>query len=733
MIRRKKRDFMFEKKNIFGISVLALLCGINASPAFSAQKKKSSGPSTACLTCLNAFSPNTLKFTITPAKCTKILAACDKTDRTSSCEPVIQDCLSYNCSELGSCTKEKANRALIYGCLKSENKFLPYQCASYIKGYASSKASEANAALDTAEAERENQAKQAQYEAERAASQAKTAAAEAATKQKQIEAQAQTEQAQIEAQSKLAQQQKAYELEKQQQEDKIAREKKAALEARNNKPNVKYNNLLSEVKKDISTAKTYSTKAFNLLGITKTTDSQRDYKDNALFFPPRIVSISGLSAYNDAKTRALINGSRYKEDTNFVCTKDTKESYIKNELNNIYKTVKKSNEKLSNGIAEIEATIADDENTSTISETKLNNLYEVLNKLTEIMNNLEIKMSDMKTSCETRCKGMSTINTNTKVSSHIEFDENGNIIEDKTDDSSNTYSCKDFDNDSSSSMDFSALLSGKKSAMSDMFGGVGKKVSDLTFRVTEAVVETDKALEETNIAIQGGKFGSGNSEYPAIDSCVQYMVLDIASYTSCVSNILGQQLLALSKNKTNSTIRRELNSSIKTVKTTIQSPNYTQYIGNEKLYCENRTKGELVSQEARDSNLNDFEDFNNCVLSITNALNKVKDKKDKTGQFNFQITDAQDIPEQIYTYTGSYTPKDFASKLLNWENISTCSLRLKYKESTINYYGGTTKTETNLDFTKSGISCQTINNNSCFATFLSINNGSYSDCGAENR
>ena len=110
----------------------------------------------------------------------------------------------------------------------------------------------------------------------------------------------------------------------------------------------------------------------------------------------------------------------------------------------------------------------------------------------------------------------------------------------------------------------------------------------------------------------------------------------------------------------------------------------------------------------------------------------MKDKKDKTGQFNFQIIDAQNIPEQIYTYTGSYTPKDFASNLLRWKNISTCSLRLQFKESTINYYG-TTKTETNLDFTKSGISCQTINNNSCFATFLSINNGSYSDCGAENR
>ena len=335
-------------------------------------------------------------------------------------------------------------------------------------------------------------------------------------------------------------------------------------------------------------------------------------------------------------------------------------------------------------------------------------------------------MSDMKTSCETRCKGMSTINTNTKVSSHIEFDENGNIIEDKTDDSSNTYSCKDFDNDSSSSMDFSALLSGKKSAMSDMFGGVGKKVSDLTFRVTEAVVETDKALEETNIAIQGGKFGSGNSEYPAIDSCVQYMVLDIASYTNCVSNVLGQQLLALSKNKTNSTIRRELNSSIKTVKTTIKSPNYTQYVKNENLYCSNKA-GNTVENETTESNLNDFEDFNNCILSITNALNKVKDKKDKTGQFNFQIIGGNQ--STILTNNGGYSAQEFATKVLQWNNVSDCFNSISHSTQYLPNGGAING---NIDFQSSFIQC-TSGKSSCIASFQQLNSGNYGACAPEQK
>ncbi len=733
---------MQTKKHNLGLNLLlvAVICGsfvVSTNSHAAKKKKKSSSTVTnACIACLNSFNAEKLDFTIDADKCPKRLARCFKSNQSNKCESIIQDCIQTNCASSGTCSNEIGNRSLFAGCLKAVNQVLPYQCASYIAGYASSKAQEELSKVDA----QERAIEQKKLEVQKAQEDAKRAQAQAEEKAKLAQADAEVKKKQIEEDNKIKLEQEKARLEQQAKDAELARQKKAALEARNNKPNVKYNNLLNDVKQSVTSAKNFTTKAFNLLGITKTNDKQT--QGSVIFFPPQIITVPAIMASTDAKTRALVNSSRYKTEQNFVCTKDTKENFVKNELNNVYNTIKKARDKLETGISEIEATNADDETTNTISESKINTLYQAQNKLTEIMETVEGYTSKLKTNCETRCEGLSTMSNSsfTVSSSPIEFDENGNIIEEKkkTEDN-NAYSCKDLENEVSSKQNDMASVLGTSTGMSDMFGGVGKKVTELTKRNTEAVLYTDRLLDETLVAVQSGKFDGTSSDYPAIDSCTQYMVLDIAQYTNCASNVLGQQLTALSVNKENDRIKEELNSSIKKIIKTLQSPNYEKQLKKTILYCSGSSKTTGTSlYETSYSNLNDYDDFYTCTLSITNALNDAKKSKSETGKFNFQIATA--TGDTIYLTTGESLPAtEFAEKKLNWD-VQSCKLSITKtgETSSISFISGignsvvplqTNNNSNNVNMYESRLECTCTGGARSTPNFQQINMGNVSaDC-----
>ncbi len=727
---------MINKKYGLSVSILtiAIICGSFTLPATSAtKKKKKSTVTTACIACLNAFDAESLQFTIDPDKCPKRIAKCYKANQTNKCEGIIEECIQYNCKTAGSCGDEVGNRNLFAGCLKAVNQVLPYQCASYIAGYASSKAEEVKA-LQTAQ---ENAIKQKEIDAKNAAAAAEKAKAAAEEKAAKLAADAETKKAQIAADNEIKLAQEKAKLEQQARDAEITRQKKEAQEARNNKPNVKYNNLLNDVKQSITSAKNYTTKAYNLLGITKTDDKQSN--GSAIFFPPQIIEVPGIMASTDAKTRSLVNSSRYKSEQRFVCTRDTKENFIKNELNNVYNTIKKSRDNLANGIADIEAVNADDETTDSISETKINTLYLAQNKLTEIMETVEGYTANLKTSCETRCAGLSSFNPATTMasSSKIEFDENGNIIEEKKKEDNTAYSCKDLDKDTTAQTGFPAFFTGSNSGMSDMVGGIGKKVAELTKRNTEAVLFTDKLLDETLIAVQSGKFDDSMTDYPAIDSCVQYMVLDIASYTNCISNVLGQQLTTLSNNKSNQSVIKELNSSINTVLKTIQSPNYKDKLANTSVYCNGNSTSSGQSLFNKDNtitpitaSLHDFNDFNTCILSITNALNEAKKEKNETGKSNFYITNVGN--DYIYVDGQGLDATSFAKNKLGWSAAKYCNISIANRTTEYDRMSGAVYSQSSIDIDNSVLSCECSNDGKSACRILDINMGRCRNiCGGE--
>lgn len=517
---------------------------IAATPIIAAKKKSQSKIPATCLTCLNNFSPETLTFTINEKKCPAILARCNKSTSTAKCEDIINDCFEANCNASGSCADEISNRSLAYGCLKAEGIYLPYTCTSYILSLAKNKASEVQTAIETAERAHENALKQqeAKIAAEKAA--AEKAAADAKVKAAQAEAEAKAKQAQIEAQNKLDQQKLQAQLEEQAKQAELEREKQAKLEARNNKPNVKYNNILSAVKKDIANAKAHTSKAFNLLGIEKVDSSKQS---SAFGGTQQVVTVYGITGNSaNAKAKSYINASKYKTTTDYVCTKDTKESFIKSELLNALNILTASRDTLMVSVSELEALNADDEVSGKVSDDKINTLYEVQNKLTETINTIESETNNLKTSCETRCAGVSAFSF---AVSETKFDENGLIVEDK---SSDNYSCKDFED--SGSTDILSLLGGGTSS----FGtNTNQKIADLTKRVTKAVLSADRALVETEIATATGNFSSAsNTDYAVINSCLKSM-LDTDKYISCITTTLGEQLQILSKYPTEDIQREE--------------------------------------------------------------------------------------------------------------------------------------------------------------------------------
>lgn len=637
-MKREKLKKKYTYKLCF--SILATFCLIFSIQTFGANTKnknkkngsKSSGIPTNCLACLNNFSPETLTFTTNEKKCPTILAKCNKSTSTAKCEGIISDCFAQNCTTEGSCSDEISNRALAYGCLKASSAYLPYTCASYISGLAKNQADQVQAKLDAKERAHETTLKQqeAKIAAEKTA--AEKAAADAKVKAAQAEADAKAKQAQIEAQSKLEQQKLQAQLEEQAKQAELARQKQAQIDARNNKPNVKYNNILSTVRKDISTAKTYTSKAFNILGIEKVGDSSKTNSNIPL------VHVYAISSSNiNAKTKSYINASKYKTEATYKCTKDTKESYIKNELSNALKVLQSSRNTLSDSIAELEAINADDETTGTIPETKINTLYEVQNKLTETINTLEPEIGRLKTSCETRCAGVSTFSLDM---TEIKYDENGLIVND--DKPSNNYECKELEQ--SSSNDLMSLFGGSSS----MFGGTNQ-INELTKRVTKAVLTADRAIEETEIAMASGNFTSSNTEYAVINSCIKYS-LDTDQYITCITNTLGEQLSILSRYPDDSISRddyynnvlSEFNNSVSVALELLnnQYPDAKCEQGSDKCCTTSISNNVYISGTS---------DARQCSTQLAIRLKKAKDKKNKkVGYTNGPITMYLDTNKVIY-------------------------------------------------------------------------------------
>ncbi|MGN0929480.1 MAG: cell envelope integrity protein TolA [Alphaproteobacteria bacterium] len=646
---------------------MATLCLSFSIQTFGARtknspKNKKSGIPVSCLTCLNNFSPETLTFTTNPEKCPGILARCNKSNSTAKCEGIIANCFAQNCQTEGSCSDEIANRNLAYGCLKTESAYLPYTCASYISSLARNKADEIQSNLDAKERAHEIALKQqeAKIASEKAA--AERAAADAEVKAAQAEAEAKARQAEIEAQTKLEQQKLQAQLEEQAKQAEIARQKQEKLDARNSKPNVKYNNILSAVKKDISTAKTHTSKAFNMLGIEKADNSKQT---SAFGATPQIVTVYAISNPSaDTKTKSYINASKYKTTTDFRCTKDAKESYVKSELLNALNVLTSSRDTLTDSIAELEASNADDETIGKISDDKINTLYEVQNKLTETINTIESEINELKTSCETRCAGVSSFSFTT---SEIKFDENGLIVEDQS--SGSDYSCKDFEN-SSTSNDIMGILAG---GTSSPFGtNINQQIADLTKRVTKAVLTADRALVETEIAAATGNFGSSTANYAVINSCIKY-TLDTEQYINCIKSTLGEQLQVLSqypdenipRGENYEYILREFNNSVYVALELLNSSTYIS-----KAQCDESIRGnkdhpccdEIITVSSTGSRLvNTTTTARQCSNDLANRLNKALKNKETNGATSSYIISINPSFITMQTPTGALnvTPTEF--------------------------------------------------------------------------
>ncbi len=428
-------------------------------------------------------------------------------------------CIEYNCQP-GGCASEAANRALFHACLKAENIFMPYQCANYIKAYA------------------ENQTATAQAYA--MAQQKELAAIQA--QQEQIKAEAAAKAKQIEAEAALALQQQQFQLEEQRKLAELQRQTQEEEAKRLSQPNVKYTTLLNSIKNSLTSAKNYSNQAYNILGITKSKTGQAT--GNIMYFPPQIISIDAIQTGGDARSLSIKNNSKYKDYANFVCTKNTRESVIKSELINVYNIISNAKNAITNGISEIETLNIDSPAGTSVSDEQISTLYQVQNKLISVLNTITEHTEKLKTNCETRCEGIET-GSMSLGSNAIEFDANGMIV---TNSSSNgNYSCQDLN---SNTMDITNMFTptGTATSPTDMMGGIGKQVSDLTKRVTEAVLNIDKLIEETELAVTTGNFNTGfGSTYAQANACLA-QVANTSNYASCLQTTLGSQFVSYSQN-----------------------------------------------------------------------------------------------------------------------------------------------------------------------------------------
>ena len=197
----------------------------------------------------------------------------------------------------------------------------------------------------------------------------------------------------------------------------------------------------------------------------------------------------------------------------------------------------------------------------------------------------------------------------------------------------------------------------------------------------------DKAIDELLINLQSGKSITVVYDYPKIDDCAQYMVLDIAQYTECAAKALGQQMLSLSKARSNTNLQTEVNNSVMRIIDTLRSPAYSKKLKDVPIYCyyDETRSPKLYSVNISTNMSNDtrlpvgsdptyYDTYNTCVLSIRNALDEAKGAKEKTGNFSFNIEYATD--NSITLSNGNVLDSTtFAKKILNWKDVNNCTIQ----------------------------------------------------------
>ena len=699
------------KKSTLTISVIALTCALSSissnSYAAKAKKKSKSGSSSAaCIACLNSFNIQTLSFENTDVeKCNKTLAKCVNSNNASRCESIIKDCLQQNCVSEGSCSDEMSNRALIAGCLQTADTSLPYLCANIISGYASNKASEVKAKLQALATQREQAIKAEETKQ-------KQIAQEAELKKKQLELENQQKQKELEIQAELQKQQIAAKLEAQQKQEEYKLEQQAKSEERNSKPTVKYNKVLSGFKTGISNAKNYSTKVFNLLGIEETTENPTN--GTATYFPKIIISKQPISEDDfdsDAinKIKSLTKSSRYNKQKNFQCTKDTKESFVKTELNNIKNILQELQTTFANDIETLEELNETSEDGNTVDEDKIENLYSLQNSLSSTRQMIDMEIGKLKTTCETRCAGMASVTYNmpTLTLTPLEFDEKGNIKENKATQGSkpDEYTCKDF----STTQNINAvpgLLAGSNSTMREtMVGGIGQQVSRLTQRVMHAVVDIDRELEKLRILAQLGKGGINGSSYSYNGSSSNSNELcgnkwQTDEYLECLRTTVTTQ------GNDDTKKRKALNKIISNLQGSSNN--------NPQVRCDNN--GNLINLNNIKSNAN-IKDIQGCLLSLNSLINSAIESYEKNNnQYSSsdntgKITDIDINNKTVYVNYNEEYLDSYMAKILG-TNAKSCRINPVY-------YNNNTSA-LNLDSTRITCSC---NGKSPSLTIGDINSG----------
>jgi len=562
-----------------GISYIALvLCLFNGVEAFAQAKRvpqqkpakgkeeAPAGLSDNCKACLNLFSPTTLTFTSNASKCAQIMPTC-KGKPAGVCESMIDSCFNFNCSAEGSCTDEMANRALFSGCLKAEGATLPFTCASYIAGKASAYAATKKNELDERNRMHERDMQQAQLR-----SQEQQAAQAAEAEKARIQASTQT------AQGQLALDKQKFQQEQAAKDAELNRQQKAEQAQKNSKPNVMYNNAISEAKRAIANARTATSGLMTQMGVQ--TSTQAAGGGSILYTPAPTIDVPGFGVFgNDAKSRSFVNASKYGKGGIFRCTRDIRENAVRSELDRVLGTLMSTRNTLSGAISNLEMVNDDPDTKQGINDEKIDGLYEVQNAITEAVTQIQTSIALMTTSCETRCNGMSSmLSTPTGGASNESiYDEDGNIKKEHLEPGKNSdYSCKEFD--ASSNFDPVAFLGGSGSLnVESMLGGYSKRVGELTERVLRAVVMADRAIEKAEITTSLGRSleneeGASTSNVSGADVCLRLPSQN--SIVECFDELVGNEINTFSS-ALNAANRTKLQNLINTTLSKLNSLGYT--------------------------------------------------------------------------------------------------------------------------------------------------------------
>ena len=490
--------------------VLCLFCGAEAMPqakkvaqqvpqknqqAQGQSSGTSGGLSDGCKTCLNLFSHTTLTFTSNAAKCAQIMPTC-KGKPAGVCESIIDSCFNFNCTAEGACTDETANRGLFSGCLKAESLTLPFTCASYTAGKASSFAAmKRNEQAERARMhERDMQQAQLRSQEQQAVAEAEAQKARAATE-------AQT------AQQRLNAEQQRFRQEQDARDAEIQRQRKAEQDRQNSRPHVMFNTAVSDARKAINSARTVTSGLITMMGIQTTTQAAGG--GNMLHTPAPTFEAQGFAGniVTDAKTRSFVMASKYGRGGIFRCTRDVRENVARAELDRALSTMTQARNTLAQAITNLEM-VGNDPDTpqsAAIDAERINSLFEVQNSITSAITQIQTSTALMTTSCETRCNGMSSMLADTSGPSEVVYGADGTAsVKAGTTSGGPGYVCKDFD--TTNAFDPLALL-GKPGSLDveSMLGGVSKRVGELTQRVLTAVVTADRAIEMAEIATNLGR------------------------------------------------------------------------------------------------------------------------------------------------------------------------------------------------------------------------------------